>query len=76
MKNKYVYETNEGAATGFFNVYQGKNGGIYLMMGNSVTLLSLDQLGELNIHVYGLIDLDHSKYEAFYITKSITEATK
>lgn len=63
---KYTYETSRGKASSAFNVYQARNGGIYITMGGMATKLSSEQITELNIYVYDLKDFDIDDYREHY----------
>jgi hypothetical protein len=68
--NYYTYNTkNSSKVSGFFNVYQARNGGIYLTMGNRSILLGKAQISELGIDVYQLEEFNHSEYCMFYKDK-------
>lgn len=73
--NKYIYEIQEGRATGFFNIYQAKNGGIFIQMGESVTELSQQQVFDLGIHVYSLKDFDLDLYQKHYTCPNLNRWT-
>jgi len=62
MTNKYHYNSH----TGFFNIYQARNGGIYLHMGNNVTPFTLTQLHDLSIDLYALPDFDSDAFNIYY----------
>lgn len=64
--NKYCYEIENGKCKGYFEIYQAINGSIQLMMDNCSTTLSAQQILELNISVYTLINYDHDKFLEFY----------
>ena len=64
--NSYSYETVSGVSKGWFNVYQAKNGKIYLQMGNVVTPLTESQINELCIDVFSLLDFDYDDYKNAY----------
>ena len=65
--NYFIYAVKHGNVSGFFKIYQGKNGKIYLMMGNCVTELSKKQIeSDLAIDVYNLIDFSHEDYVKAY----------
>lgn len=66
MMNKYCYEIKDGKCKGYFNVYQAVNGSIQLMMGNYNTTLTAQQILDLNIYTFDLIDYDHDKFLEFY----------
>lgn len=62
----FEYEITEGKRKGFFNVYQSKNGAIILAMGNSMIMLSFEQINQLNLCLYDLIDFNVDDYNLFY----------
>lgn len=64
--NFYTYETTEGKTKGAFNIYQGKNGGIYLTMASRSVLLTQSQVKELPICLYILKDFNQFDYNTFY----------
>ncbi len=66
MNNKFCYEIKNGKCSGYFNIYQAKNGSIQLVMGNFYTTLTSQQVLDLNLDVFSLIDYDHDKYIEFY----------
>lgn len=65
-KGKYSYEVTNGIKKGNFNIYQGRNGKIYLSMGNGLIDLNQNQIIALGIDVYSLIDFDHNLYKKAY----------
>ena len=62
----YEYETATGKARGDFKIYQGRNGAIYLLMGNRQTALTLQQIEDLSLDVYQLINYSHNDYLSYY----------
>jgi len=62
QNNHYQYTSGDEKKTGYFNIYQARNGLIYLQMGDKVTLLTFDQIGDLRLNLY---DLDEFDYDAF-----------
>jgi hypothetical protein len=64
--NSYSYETVSGFVTGWFNIYQARNGKIYLMMGSMVTPITESQINELCIDVFSLHDFDYDDYKNAY----------
>jgi hypothetical protein len=67
MDNKFFYKgSNDSKISGFFNIYQSKNGLIWIQMGNSCTKLTHKQIGDLNIDVFGLADFDYDDYKEAY----------
>ena len=68
---EFSYQTSTGCTRGFFNIYQAKDGKIYLQMGNGVIALTELQLLALAIDVYDLVEFDHDLYEQAYSTSKI-----
>jgi hypothetical protein len=67
MKNEFIYETNTGSIKkGYFNIYQAKNGKIYLQLGDSITPLTNEQLNQLGIDIFDLKDFDLNDYRKGY----------
>lgn len=68
MKNNYYcYQINDKEKiSGFFRIYQAKDGGIYLMMNNVFIRLSKEQIDELGIDVYSLEDFDFVNFKIAY----------
>lgn len=64
--NMYSFEIRNGECTGYFNIYQARNGSIQLLIGNCNTTLTYQQILDLNINVYELIDYDHDNFIKFY----------
>lgn len=64
--NKYQYKIEGGSVKGSFNIYQARNGHIYLNMNNSVTKLSLEQIEQLGINCYSLLDYCHDDFVKAY----------
>lgn len=48
------------------NVYQAKNGGIYISCGSVFTELSEKQINDLHIDVYSLEDFDFECFKRHY----------
>jgi len=71
--NMFSYKTGDSVTRGVFNVYQAKNGGIFMLMGRSKTLLTEIQISELGINVYSLTDFDYDDYLKFYASKAINQ---
>lgn len=65
-ENKYQYKTEYGRVTGFFNIYQGRDGKIYIQMGNNVTQLSLNQIDDLKIDYHCLEDFIYEDFKSVY----------
>lgn len=66
VMNKYCYEIKDGKCKGYFKIYQSKNGSIQLIMGNCNTTLTAQQILDLNIYTFDLIDYGHDKFLEFY----------
>ena len=66
MNGKFTYYAGDYKITGDFNIYQARNGGIYLLMGGRVTLLSFQQIQDLGIYVYELDNFDIDDFNEFY----------
>ena len=66
MKNKYTYETVGGRTKGAFNIYQAKNGSIQLLMCSKSITLTREQIKQLPIHPYDLMEFSHKDYIKFY----------
>lgn len=64
--NKYCYEIKDGKCKGYFKIYQAVNGSIQLMMGICNTTLTHQQILDLHIDLFDLIDYDHHKFVDFY----------
>jgi hypothetical protein len=64
--NQFTYKISDGIIKGYFNIYQGKSGKIYLNMGELVTALSKKQIQELHVDCYSLIDFDYDLYMKAY----------
>ena len=64
--NKYSMEVNQGMVKGFFNIYQGRSGKIFLMLNNSITELKESQINDLKLDIYELIDFDYDLYRKAY----------
>nr|WP_032072487.1 hypothetical protein [Clostridium botulinum]BAP25747.1 hypothetical protein [Clostridium botulinum] len=64
--SRFSYEVVDGKVKGAFNVYQATNGKIYLLMGTGYTALAEQQIKDLGIDVYVLIDFDYELYKKAY----------
>jgi hypothetical protein len=65
--NQFKYkQINNAIVKGFFNIYQAVNGKIYIMMGNSYTPLTLEQVQDLNIDIYSLENFDIELFKKVY----------
>lgn len=53
---------------GKYRIYQGKNGAIYLHIGNMVTALTRQQISDLLIEsrFYDIADFDPESYSKYY----------
>jgi hypothetical protein len=49
-----------------FNLYQGRNGGIYLGIGSGTILLTKEQLLKVDLPFIEVNDYDHQLYLKFY----------
>ena len=66
-ENYFTYNIQGGSVKGFFNIYQAKNGKLYLCMGSVHTSLTKEQIeNDLKIDVYSLIDFDYDSYKIAY----------
>lgn len=64
---KYEYEGRNGLQnSGSFDIYQAKDGGIVLLMGLDRTYLTLAQVNELSLDIYGLRDFDKDNFTKYY----------
>ena len=67
MNSKYSYNTTTGTRSGAFNVYQGKNGAIYLLMGYNAVVLQKEQVEKLiGSNLYELYDFRLDDYNNYY----------
>jgi len=57
-KSSFYLKLEDGSISGYFNIYQARNGKIYLQLGNCITVLTPRQINELNINCYNLNDFD------------------
>ena len=64
--NYYSIAVQGCSEEGFFNIYQGQFGHIFLAMGNRVTKLTEQQVLDLRIDVYSLIDFVYEDYLKAY----------
>lgn len=67
--NKFKYKISVGSIEGFFNVYQARNGKIYIQMGNLFTPLTLEQVEDLKIDYYSLLDFGYEDFKKAYAIK-------
>ncbi|MHB8281312.1 MAG: hypothetical protein ACYDDE_00740 [bacterium] len=66
-KNIFTYEISQGTyIKGYFDIYQAKNGKIFITMGNGNTELNYKQVEDLRIDVYDLIDFDYDLFKKAY----------
>lgn len=63
----YKYLSNGTTRKGSFNIYQAKNGAIYILIGNNAVPFTLDQINKLYIDCYSLEDFDIDKFNQYYI---------
>ncbi|MFT4093241.1 MAG: hypothetical protein QM640_06340 [Niabella sp.] len=68
--NYFRYKTDNGWKSGYFNIYQARNGSIHIIMGNVQTTLTLQQINELFLDVYSLPEFDHDLFVKFYHIKT------
>ncbi len=67
MTNQFSYSlSNNSYSKGLFDIYQAKNGGIQLCMGNSHTALTHAQVVELHIPCYELKEFSQDDFNNFY----------
>lgn len=64
--NTFKYKTRTGFRTGTFNIYQGKDGAIYLLMGTVFAALTYKQVCDLFINCYELNDFDELDFAKYY----------
>lgn len=64
--NSYCFTSGTLTKKGAFSIYQNIKGAIVLSMGNSYTVLEHQQVQDLNICVYDLLDFDHDNYKEYY----------
>ena len=57
-----------GSVSGSFNIYQAKNGTIQLLMSDKNIGLTLDQINELSLDLYELVDFDVDLFQKAYKT--------
>jgi len=67
--NRFNYKTISGVVEGYFDIYQGRSGHIYLMMDNYITRLTRKQIKDLRIDIFGLKNFDFDKYLEAYNVK-------
>lgn len=63
-RNYFTYDLADGKsrALGAFKIYQAKNGKLFILMGNSVTALTMQQIQDLHIDVYSLPEFDYDDF--------------
>lgn len=64
--NNFSYQIKNGRCKGYFNIYQAKNGSIQLQMECCNTTLTKQQILDLNIDLFELIDYNHDDFLKFY----------
>lgn len=71
-KGKFTYVGSHGrlVVSGYFNIYQARNGRICIVMGSSFTALTKQQVDELKIDVYTLADFDYDAYLQAYMEEA------
>lgn len=58
--------TEKETVSGYFNIYQARNGAIIIAMGSSFTPLIKEQVNKLNIDVYALEDFNLDNFKKYY----------
>lgn len=71
MQGIFTFPSNVGLVKGLFNIYQGRNGGIYLAMNYNAVQLTIDQITSLQINLYCLKDFDQQLYDKQYLLSII-----
>jgi len=71
--NSYSYKVKDGRMHGIFNIYQDRKGALRIVMGNSHTELTFQQIVDLGINVYALIDFEYNDFMNFYNQKAVAE---
>jgi len=67
MSNKFEYSIQGNAKIkGYFNIFQSIYGSIIMELGGKCTRLTNNQINDLGIDVYQLIDFDHDKFLEYY----------
>lgn len=66
MSNMFCYEAANGRIKGDFNIYQARNGKIYIAMGKGFTPLTEQQINELGIDVYTIQEFDYDLFISAY----------
>ena len=72
--NTFNLSLNSGIESGAFNIYQGRNGGIYLHMSHSCTLLLRNQIDDLQLPIWNLRDFDKNGFLDFYSNDFLTKS--
>jgi hypothetical protein len=62
----YEYNTKIGKTKGFFTIFQLNNGAIELVIGKNGITLSLEQINNLGIDCYELVNFNHDNFLNFY----------
>jgi hypothetical protein len=62
----YEYNTKIGKIKGFFTIFQLNNGAIELVIGKNGITLSLEQINNLGIDCYELVNFNHDNFLNFY----------
>ena len=69
-KNYFTYQLSDTSYTsGYFSIYQSKNGAIMLTMGNDSIALTIEQIEKLNIDLYSMDGFDINDYKKYYNIK-------
>ena len=74
--NNFRYAVNNGWKGGYFNIYQARNGSIQIIMGDAHTCLTYQQVSELFLDVYSLIDFDYDIFLKYYNIQTKNERDK
>lgn len=66
--NFYTFNCNttSGKSEGAFNIYQARNGGIVLLLGDAITFLTIANLHDLRIDVSELNDFGQEDFRNYY----------
>lgn len=64
--NQFEYEANGQKHSGFFSVYQNRQGAVMLVMWNKSVPLSLEQIESLGLSIPEIHDFDAKRYMEFY----------
>lgn len=64
--NQFEYGANGQKHSGFFSVYQNRQGAVMLVMGSNSVPLSLEQIEGLDLGISEIHDFDARKHMEFY----------